>query len=128
MLHLLNLFLHIALGHTSLPDTLSSHLRRHADSGIAIETTHLFRQEDQVNVFEAEVRGLGVVEVDDRDEERQKDHEDQVRAPADAVDQHWRDHDDEEVPDPVARYAYRCSACACFQWQDLWSVYYYVVS
>lgn len=104
LLRLLDLLLNVTLAHTPLPSTLSSHLRRHADSSIATQAAHLNGQEDQVDILKREVGRLWIVEVDDRDEEGQQYHEDQVGTPSDAADQDGRDHDDEEVPQPVGRY------------------------
>jgi len=101
LLGLFDLLLNVALAHASLPSTLGGHLGRHADPSIATQSTHLHRQEDQIDIFEREVRRLWIIEVDDRDEEGQQDHEDQVGTPSDAADQDGGDHDDEEVPQPM---------------------------
>ena len=45
-------------------------------------------------------------------------HEDQVRLPPNAVDEHGGDHDDEEVPRPVRGDADGCSACSGFEGED----------
>lgn len=60
--------------------------------------------EDEVDLLERAARGLGVQEVDDGEEDGVEDAEEQVRAEAvgaRVAHQHRRDHDDEEVPQPV---------------------------
>jgi hypothetical protein len=89
LLRLLDLLLYVAPAHTSLGNPLSCHLRRHPNPSIAAQATHLHWQEDKVDVFEAEVRSLGVEEVDDRNEEGQQNHENEVSAPSDTGDQNW---------------------------------------
>lgn len=58
-------------------------------------------REDEVDFLEGATGGFGVEEVDDGDEDCVKSTEEEVGAPADLVDENGRDHDDEEVPEPV---------------------------
>lgn len=69
LLNLLHLLSNIAFAHTSLPHTLRSHLGRHPNPGVATKTAHLDGQKDQVDVLEAEIRSLGIEEVDHRNKE-----------------------------------------------------------
>lgn len=57
--------------------------------------------EDGVHLLERAVRRLGVEEVDGRHHEGVDDGEYCVRVVADGVKGDWRDHDDQEVEDPV---------------------------
>jgi hypothetical protein len=87
LLDLLDLLSNVSLAKASRCNTLGSHLWGHPYSRVASEASHLDWQEDQVDVFEAEIRSFRIIEIYDRTEERQQHHEDQVRAPSDAVDQ-----------------------------------------
>lgn len=57
--------------------------------------------EDDVDLLERTVRGLGVEEVDDGKEATVHDGEEEIGSPANLVDHDGRDHDDEEVEHPV---------------------------
>ena len=59
---------------------------------------HVFWQEETVDFFQGQVAGLGVEEPDDGYKGKIGAHEDEIGLPADAVDEHGRDHDNEEVP------------------------------
>jgi hypothetical protein len=54
--------------------------------------------EDEVDLLERQVGGLGIAEVDERHEGEVQAHEDQVAFPCKAIDDDGRDHDNEEVP------------------------------
>jgi hypothetical protein len=81
------------------------------------------RQEKIVNFLQAQARRLRVKEVYDRDESRQEDREQNVGGPMNPTDHHWRDHDNAEVPHPVAAHRDRNAASPGFQWQDLGTPY-----
>lgn len=79
-------------------------------------------EENAINVLETDVGGLRVEKVDDWHETEGQCHEDEVRLPAQSVDQDRRDHDDEEVPGPVGGDGDGGAARAGLQWQDFRSV------
>jgi len=61
--------------------------------------------EDNVDLLQAAACRLGVCEVDDREEDGVENGEEEVGTPtarACVIDQHGCDHDNEEVPKPVA--------------------------
>lgn len=69
MLRLLNLLRNLILAHAPLSNALRGHLGRHAHSCVAVQTSHFLGQEDEIDVFEAEIGGFRVEEVYDGDEE-----------------------------------------------------------
>lgn len=56
---------------------------------------------DEVDFLQASLARLGVEEIDDGEEGRVDDSEDEIRRPADVAQHDGRDHDDEEVEEPV---------------------------
>ena len=76
-------------------DSLFPHLLAGCDSA------HAVVGEDVVDLLECQVRGLGVAEVYKRDKGEVQDHEDQVSLPCQSIQDDRRDHDNEEIPQPV---------------------------
>ena len=54
--------------------------------------------EDQVDLLQGPTGGLGVEEVQDGEEDCVEGGEEEVGTPTDILNEHWRDHDNEEVP------------------------------
>ncbi|KAI7498754.1 general substrate transporter [Hortaea werneckii] len=54
--------------------------------------------EDQVDLLQSPTGSLRVEEVQDREEAGVEGGEEEVGTPANVLDEHWRDHDNEEVP------------------------------
>ena len=81
----------------------------------------IIRQEQVIYLLQAQIARLRVAEVDDGHEGGEQESEDDVRAPADAVDEDGRQHDDGEVPDPVRGDAYGGAFCAGFEGENLWT-------
>lgn len=79
-------------------------------------------REDEINLLEGATGRLGVEEVDDGEEAGVDDGEEEVRAPADAADHDGRDHDDQEVEEPIAAGRERVGFGARFDRVDLGGV------
>lgn len=78
--------------------------------------------EDQINFLQAQIASLGVIEIDDGNEKEVGDHEDQVRFPLNPIDDHRRDHNNGEVPQPIGADANCGSFGAGFQGQNLGNI------
>lgn len=88
-------------------------LPRHSQNLRTIQIRHVLRSlhiadilqislgEDKIDLLERATLRLGVEEIDDGDEARVDDGEEEVGAPADVGDHDGRDHDDQEVEEPV---------------------------
>ena len=68
--------------------------------------------EDKVDLLEGALLGLRVEKVDDRDEARVDDGKEEVCAPRDVGNHNRRDHDDEEIEQPVRASRHRVGAGA----------------
>lgn len=75
---------------------------------------HLFDEalrEDEIDLFERALLGLRIEEIDDWKEAGVDNSEEEVGSPLDVCNHDRRDHDDEEVEEPVAAGGY--SVCTC---------------
>lgn len=79
--------------------------------------------EDVVDLLERHVGQFGIEEVQRRYERVVEDREDQICLPLDPVDDDWRDHDDEEIPQPDGGYSESVSFGADMERQYFWPVY-----
>jgi hypothetical protein len=65
--------------------------------------------ENEIDLLEREVGGLGIAEIDKWHECEVEGHEDKVSFPLKAVDNHRGDHDDEEIPDSSVSFWMHCA-------------------
>lgn len=96
----------------SVLDALSAHLER------PFHRAFVRLREDVVDLLERQVRRLGVAEVHQGHERKVRTHEDQVAFPRQSIQQDWRDHDNEEVPEPIAGDSDGGTFCTSVQRED----------
>src|SRR6478735_1259042 len=76
-------------------------------------------RKDKVDIFQLEVAGLWVEEVENGHKQEVSDHKNEIGLPLQAINDDWRDHHDGEVPEPVRTDSNCCPSSSGFERENL---------